>query len=222
MVYDAVDLCNRALLMLGVAPLHTWDDTTPEAEVVRAFYPTIRDGVLVAHPWSFATRTAVFETDHPELGDMRSGDLESGDLEESTDHIGTKGHTETDPHFPYRVPLPSRCVRVIAVSRLGGFRSRGAAAVPYRVIGSTLVCPLVPVSIEYIEGVPEAVFPTFFSAVVSTRLAAALCLPLTENTHRADHLTRMAERELHHARCLDAGSQPPPVLASSVLLDVRQ
>lgn len=190
MVYEAIDVCNRALLMLGIAPLQSFEDPTPEAEVARTFYPTVRDTLLSAYPWSFATRTALVQT--------------------GTSHAD-------DPKFLYRVPMPQACVRVVAVCTTG--RSR---ALPYRVMGATLACPVVPVVIDYVAAVPEDTFPAFFVSVLTTQLAAALCLPLTENTRRAEHLTRKAEHDMQRARFLDASDQPPPVLSSSVLVDVRQ
>ena len=228
-MHDVIDLCNRALLMLGVAPLQTLEDPTSEAEVVRTFYPMVRDRVLAAHPWSFATRTVIFETGHREGIPGDTPDDTPDNIPD--DVLGDTEHEKVaDPHFPYRMPLPSRCVRVVTVSRFSGSQGRSQSgsqggrspAVPYRVMGSALACPHLPIVVEYIAAVPEAGFPAFFIPVVTTHLAAAVCLPLTENTHRADHLTRAAERELHHARRLDMGSQPPPVLAGSILLDVRQ
>lgn len=58
MTLTATDLCSRALIALGGRPIAGFDEATVEAEVARHLYPSIRDGLLSAHPWRFATLQA--------------------------------------------------------------------------------------------------------------------------------------------------------------------
>jgi hypothetical protein len=55
MSLTAVALCSRALLRLGAQPIASLTEGTAEAEVAANLYPGIRDAILSAHPWSFAT-----------------------------------------------------------------------------------------------------------------------------------------------------------------------
>ena len=55
MALSSVALCSRALLKLGAAPITGFDDGTVEAEIASALYPSVRDSLLSAYPWSFAT-----------------------------------------------------------------------------------------------------------------------------------------------------------------------
>jgi hypothetical protein len=55
MSLTALALCSRALLRLGAQPVASLTEGTAEAEVAANLYPGIRDAVLSAHPWSFAT-----------------------------------------------------------------------------------------------------------------------------------------------------------------------
>lgn len=55
MSLSAIDLCARALIKIGAAPLSAFSDPTAEAEVARSLYPPVRDALLSSHPWSFAT-----------------------------------------------------------------------------------------------------------------------------------------------------------------------
>jgi hypothetical protein len=55
MSLTALALCSRALLRLGAQPIASLTEGTPEAEVAANLYPGIRDALLSAHPWSFAT-----------------------------------------------------------------------------------------------------------------------------------------------------------------------
>lgn len=55
MALSAIALCSRALLKLGARPIAGFDEGTAEAEVAANLYPSIRDALLSAHGWSFAT-----------------------------------------------------------------------------------------------------------------------------------------------------------------------
>jgi len=55
MALSAIALCSRALLKLGADTLASFDEGTAEAEVAANLYPSVRDALLSAHPWSFAT-----------------------------------------------------------------------------------------------------------------------------------------------------------------------
>lgn len=59
MALSRIDLCSRALLKVGAHTITSFDEGTVEAEVAASLYPTIRDALLAAHPWNFATMQAV-------------------------------------------------------------------------------------------------------------------------------------------------------------------
>jgi hypothetical protein len=58
-------------------------------------------------------------------------------------------------------------------------------------------------------------------AALVARLAAEFCLPLTENTTRADLLARLAEAELRVARRADSQQASATALGSFPLISVR-
>lgn len=58
MAFSALALCSRALLKIGAQPVASLEEGTAEAEVAANIYPGIRDALLSAHPWSFATGQA--------------------------------------------------------------------------------------------------------------------------------------------------------------------
>ncbi len=58
MALSALVLCSRALLKLGAAPVASLEEGTAEAEIAANLYPHVRDAMLSAHPWSFATGQA--------------------------------------------------------------------------------------------------------------------------------------------------------------------
>jgi hypothetical protein len=55
MPLSPVALCARALLKIGAQTIASFDEGSAEAEVAANLYPSIRDALLSAHPWSFAT-----------------------------------------------------------------------------------------------------------------------------------------------------------------------
>jgi hypothetical protein len=56
MALSQIDLCSRALLKVGANSISSLEEGTTEAEIAASLYPTIRDSLLSAHPWNFATR----------------------------------------------------------------------------------------------------------------------------------------------------------------------
>ena len=55
MAVSDIALCSRALIRIGAASVSSFADGTLEAEVAANLYPSVRDALLSAHPWSFAT-----------------------------------------------------------------------------------------------------------------------------------------------------------------------
>ncbi len=55
MAISAISLCSRALLKIGASSISSFADGTVEAEIAANLYPGIRDALLSAHPWSFAS-----------------------------------------------------------------------------------------------------------------------------------------------------------------------
>jgi hypothetical protein len=73
MALSQIDLCSRALLKVGANSISSFDEGTVEAEVAASLYPPVRDALLSAHPWNFATtqkRLAMLAT--PPLADYEA------------------------------------------------------------------------------------------------------------------------------------------------------
>lgn len=95
MALNKIDLCSRALLKIGASSIASFDEGSTEAEVAASLYPVVRDALLSAHLWNFATNRA-------SLARM----------------------LERPPaDFSYSFQLPSDCLRVISAGT--GGRGRG-------------------------------------------------------------------------------------------------
>lgn len=55
MALNDIGLCSRALVRLGANPITSFNDGTAESEVAGTLYSSIRDSLLSAYPWTFAT-----------------------------------------------------------------------------------------------------------------------------------------------------------------------
>lgn len=55
MTLGQFDLCAAALIKIGARPPASLTDGSAEAEVAARLYGLVRDGLLSAHPWTFAT-----------------------------------------------------------------------------------------------------------------------------------------------------------------------
>ena len=58
MALNSIELCSSALIKLGADSISSFEDGTAEARVAARLYPLVRDAMLCAHPWSFATKKA--------------------------------------------------------------------------------------------------------------------------------------------------------------------
>lgn len=55
MALNDVALASRALIRIGAAPITSFDDGTAESEIAGALFGPVRDALLSAYAWSFAT-----------------------------------------------------------------------------------------------------------------------------------------------------------------------
>lgn len=58
MALNDVALCSRALIRIGAAPITSFDGGTAESEIAGALFGPVRDALLSAYAWSFATGQA--------------------------------------------------------------------------------------------------------------------------------------------------------------------
>lgn len=188
MALTDIGLCSRALIKIGATALTSFTAGTAEAEVAGALYGPVRDALLSAHAWSFAT------------------------MQQSLPRLTTNPVAD----FSYSHQLPANFLRALSAGPDG--RGRG---LEYRIAGRTLHSNTETAVLTYIFRPPEAEFPPFFDMALIARLAAEFCLPLTENSTRADVLSRLADAEFRRARLIDAQQDMSPGFEDFTLLEAR-
>ncbi len=112
--------------------------------------------------------------------------------------------------------LPNDFLRAISAGQ--GGRGRG---VPYRIARGSLHTDAQEIVLSYIFRPEEEEFPAYFDIALIARLAAEFCIPVTENTSRADALYKIAEMEFARARQIDAQQDTPNRIENFTLTDIR-
>lgn len=184
-----IGLCARALIRIGAAPISSFDDASAESQIAGALYPSIRDALLSAYPWSFATS---------QIALARTTDAPIAD-------------------YACNFGLPDDFLR--ALSAGNGGRGRG---IPYRIGRGVLQADAEEITLTYIFRPEAEEFPPFFDAALIARLAAEFCIPVTENTSRAESLYRLADLEFRRARQIDAQQDSPNRIERFSLIDARE
>ncbi len=118
--------------------------------------------------------------------------------------------------FAHAYQLPNDFLK--ALSAGGHGRGRGFT---YQIVSRQLHTNAEQLVLTYLFRPSEGDFPADFAAALVTRLAAEFCLPLTEDSTRADRLTRLAEEELRLARLVDSQQDTPPKVEDFTLIKVR-
>ncbi|NMJ40271.1 hypothetical protein GWK16_03405 [Roseomonas sp. JC162] len=118
--------------------------------------------------------------------------------------------------FPNAFQLPGGFLRALSAGAAG--RARG---IVYRLQEDRLFTDAGEVALTYVFRPDESAFPPYFASALVARLAAEFCIPLTENSSRAEMLHRLAEAELRQARQADSQQASARVLEGFPLIDVR-
>lgn len=112
--------------------------------------------------------------------------------------------------------LPNDFLR--AMSAGSGPKGRG---LDYRIMRGKLYTNSEQCVLTYIFRPDESEFPPFFDTALIARLAAELCIPLTENTSRFEAMYKLAETEFARARQIDAQQDTPNRIEKFPLTDIR-
>jgi hypothetical protein len=113
--------------------------------------------------------------------------------------------------YSYAFQLPDDCLRVLS---LGG--------IAYRRVGNTLQTNASTAIIDYIFRPEDELAPAYFEQALMARLAAEFCLPLTENTSRANLLYELADNEFERSKRIDAQQDTPRALDDFSLINARE
>ncbi len=115
--------------------------------------------------------------------------------------------------FAHAFRLPAGFLNALAVGR--------GRETDWRISGGMLHAHPAALRLAYIFRADEAEFPSWFADALAAGLAAAFCLPVTENTSRAEALARLADAALRRARRIDTLHDPARAPLRFPLVEAR-
>lgn len=176
------EVINAALRLIGASPVVSLEDGSTAANAAADLYPELRDGMLRAHPWAFATKRQKL------------------------------AQSATAPvfGFDYAYPVPADWLRTISVhdndNEAGAIVYREEQSADTRVIvTNTDECWML-----YIARVTNPnMMSADFRRALENALARDLAVPIASSNTLQDTYERRAERLLARARSADGmGSFP--------------
>lgn len=194
MAVSDIALCGNALIRLGAEPITGFEDGSAEADIANALFPAVRDGLLSAYPWSFAT------------GQRALAQLSGAPVAD----------------FAYAYQLPAGFLRALSLGHgaAGQVVPAGRGA-EYRIHERRIHTNAERPVLTYVFRPDESAFPPYFDKALIDKLSAEFCLPITENTARSELLHKLAERSFQQAKTADAQGQSPGRIEDFGLIDAR-
>jgi hypothetical protein len=187
-----VSIANQALGFLGSNPITSFDDNSTTAQLMRDNYPFIRDAVLTEVAWTFATDRIV-------------------DTTADRDAWGQK--------YSHAIPLDwMQVLRVYRnVSSDRKIRSDGWVRE-----GNFILTKEATVYMWGIKRITDtALFSPAFVQCLSTRIAADLCMAITENVTQQGTLFQLYNIKLSEASNADGVQGANEIIQSNSLIDAR-
>ena len=192
MSVSVVDICNSALYKIGSTRISSLDEQNKRAIICKDIYSKIRDEVLRAHPWNFATKRIQLaqETASPTFG------------------------------YDYQYTLPSDCLRVLGVSYDSSLKTNNR--ILYKIEGNLLLSDETQIYIEYIfkETNTTNYDPNFIEAL-SFRLAQELAYPIVQSSELTDRLRQNYREWIADARTFDGQEGSPQEQMDDTFIDSR-
>jgi hypothetical protein len=186
-----LDLVNNALLLLGAAPINSFEDVGDAVTLVKTRFPFLRDAMLASAHWSFAKKRA--------------------QLVELTDESATAQTPLWE--YAHAYILPDDCLRVLEtdLDRVA-WKREGR----YIVTDSDSVAILYLARIVDVNLWPPDVHEAF-----SAHLAADIAYSLTKKEELQKQMFDLAEFRMSEARANDGQEGTQDAFKATTLIDVR-
>lgn len=192
-----VEICNRALALVGQTPIQALDQAGKPAASCNRLYGPARDAVLRAYPWNCAVRRALLPagTAKPAFGFARYFRLPEG----------------PDEPLPY-------ALRILRV------RDDIERGIVWKLEGRFVATDEpAPLGIVYIGRVLDpALFDPGLADAIAARLAMDLAVPLTDNAATGERIAALYRERLIEARRADAQEGVPEDLSAGGWIEARR
>ena len=180
MATSETEICNSALIKLGVEPIADLDENTKQARLCKRQYPIIKQDVLRSHPWNFAmTRVELAATGNVPLFE-----------------------------FGFEFVLPADVLRVMKTDlNISPSITESPWKVEHnRSTGKkVLLANDSVINILYVRDITDVqLFDSNFAEALAFRLASDLAYPLIQSVSLAGQMFTLYQEQLKTARSYDA------------------
>jgi len=187
-----VSICNQALGWLGADSITSLSDNSTTAELCKNNYPVLRDAVMTEMAWTFATaRYKSVTADRDDWG------------------------------IKYKHPVPTNWLQVLRVYRKVTNNSK-LDSVGWVREGNFI---LTTEDTVYLWGIDQVVSTSLFSPAfgqcLAARIAADLCIPITQNVTQQGTLWQLYGAKLDKAAMADGLQGSNETIQSEELIDAR-
>lgn len=208
---DQVQIANLALMKLGQTPINSFEDRSRAAELIKLYYPIVRDVMLEEQEWSFiATRYTSTSTE-------QIGNLAPCCSTDCKDTSACNGWPEwgTGLWVHSIDPCIDRIIRCYG-------QQRTPIQTDWVKEGNYVLSSRQTI---YILGMRNLEDPNkwsdSFSMALAYRLASDICIAVTENQNLQVQLFQLADEQQRRAAVNDAIQSRGEKIQSSSLVRVR-
>ena len=178
---SVVDLCNRALDLLGAANITSLTENSKEARLCNGNFDDVRDAVLRSHPWNIAiTRKELAkDSDTPAFGFS----------------------------FQYSLPTDPFCLRVLSFwnSNVNNDVAAYDSNVMFKIEGRKVLSNEGTCNIIYIGRVTDTEqYDSLLNKAISARLAAEIAYNITGSNSVSQGMIAIYEDRLKEAKGVDS------------------
>ena len=177
MANSTVELCNRALDLIGTNSITSLNDNSKAARLCNRNYGPVRDAVLRSYPWNCAMARARLPAlvTSPAFGYARAFQLPQG-------------------------PDPAYCLRVWEIN------GEPAEDIDYQIEGRTIVTDeAAPLDIRYVARIEDPTqFDPLLDDAIAARLAVDIAFSLVSNATLVTELRNAYVAKMNEARMIDA------------------
>ena len=178
---SVVDLCNRALDLLGAANITALTENSKEARLCNGNFDDVRDAVLRSHPWNAAiTRKALpSDSDTPAFGFS----------------------------FQFSLPTDPFCLRVLSFwnSNVNNDVAAYDSNVMFKIEGRKVLSNEDTCNIIYIGRITDTEqYDSLLNKAISARLAAEIAYNITGSNTVASNMLTIYEARLKEAKGVDS------------------
>ena len=177
MANSTVELCNRALDLIGTNSITSLNDNSKAARLCNRNFGPVRDAVLRSYPWNCAMARARLPAlvTAPAFGYARAFQLPQG-------------------------PDPAYCLRVWEIN------GEPAEDIDYQIEGRTIVTDeAAPLDIRYVARIEDpTLFDPLLDDAIAARLAVDIAFSLVSNATLVTELRNAYVAKMNEARMIDA------------------